>query len=215
MPDPIRDDGRVDPGAAFSRLVLGEPAPVTSSAEPDPVAAVAAAWRTCVPELERRRGALAWEDAEPATPSAALAGLPDLERGAVAAQAVGLGPQELEAALDTEVGAAPGLLARGHAALAGLGLPAGETCARERERLAVAPRPSSGHCAACREFAAAVGPGRAALVLAARGPRGPRVDPARAGARAVTVVVVLAAAAAGFGVVSAFERDAAGGDPAS
>jgi hypothetical protein len=165
---------------SFCRLVLGDSVAVVAAtdaadAAPPPsgrVDEIAGAWRTCQPELERRRGTLTWEDTPSREPSlaAALAALGDLERGAVAAQALGLEPGEVEQALGTDPGAAPGLLARAHVRLAGLGRPAGAACAEERERLASAPAgTSTEHCADCRTFAAAVSEQRLALRRAAGG----------------------------------------------
>ncbi len=161
---------------AFCRLVLGDQVAATAAADAavsgvDRVDEVAGAWLACASELERRRGALAWEDAaaapgQPAVVSA-LAALGDLERAAVAAQALGLAPGAVEQALGTEAGAAPGLLARAHAAIGAFGRPADAACAEERERLAAAPgarrAPRSKHCAECRAFAGAVGEQRRAL----------------------------------------------------
>jgi len=163
---------------AFRRLVLGSSeaaAAATAAADrasppSDRVDEIAGAWRACQPELERRRDALAWEDVTPGQPSlaAGLAALPDLERGAVVAQALGLEPREVEQALSTGPGAARGLLARAHASVADLGRPAGAECAEERERLASAPAGTgTEHCADCRAFAAAVSEQRLALRRAA------------------------------------------------
>lgn len=163
---------------AFCRLVLGDSvagAAATNAADAAPacryrVDEVAGAWRACQPELERRRDELAWDDLTPGQSSlaAGLAALPDLERGAVAAQALDLTPGEVEQALGAGPGAARGLLARAHVGLAGFGRPAGAECAEERERLALAPDGTrTAHCADCRAFAVAADEQRLALRRAA------------------------------------------------
>ena len=159
---------------AFCRLLLGDPAVAAEAADAaapgvDRVDEIAGAWLACRPALERRRDTLAWGEVDPARSSvvAGLAELPDFERGAVAAQALGLDSGDLEQALGLDPGAAPGLLARAHARLAGLAQPADATCAAEREQLASAPstgRPArTEHCDDCRAFATAVAVQRAAL----------------------------------------------------
>ncbi len=163
---------------AFCRLVLGNSEAATAVADAVGAAPpsryrvdeIAGAWVACRPELERRRDALAWDDVAPGQPSlaAGLAALGDFERGAVAAQALGLTPEEVEQALGAGPGAARGLLARAHAGLAGFGRSPGAGCAEQRERLAVAPAGTrTEHCADCRAFAAAVDEQRLALRRAA------------------------------------------------
>ncbi len=257
-------------GATFCRLVLGDlqaAAAAAQAARPaaDRVGEVTAAWVACAPELARRRAALSWEDppVAPGTPPLVqrLQRLADTERAAVVAQALGLTPTEVERALGAGYGEAPGLLARGHAALAGLGRPDEERCRHERERLAVEDTPRTTHAdEGCWAFAEAVEDQRAVLQAIAgerpagkppRPPGTPRlsrrgrraaspkrpagaVGPVRAGRPkhvpatgtlpervsavldqtetgprvVVAVVVALLAGLAGFGAVSAFERDA-------
>ena len=204
---------------AFCRLVLGDSeaaAAATADAVPTPpgrFAEIAGAWRACRPELERRRDALAWEDATPRQPSlaVALAALPDLERGAVAAQALGLEPGEVEQALGAAPGAAQGLLARAHVRLGGFGPPAGAACAEERERLATAPEGTrTRHCADCRAFAAAVSEQRHELRRAARAeetaPSGKRNRGPRGGSAALTLARVRSAATRPGAAVSVLAR---------
>lgn len=225
--------------SAFARLVLGDPdAAAAGEPAPERVDAVAAAWRACAPELARRRSSLSWS--APAAPgreapvTARLTGLPDLERGAVVAQALGLEPAEVERALDAEAGAAPGLLARAHAGLAGLGLPADRACGEERERVA-GEGGASTHCADCEAFTAAAREQRRALRKAGRraerdaeegertaaeaarglGPAARRLDrlvePRGVLARtAVALAVLLVSGAAGFGLVRAYEAPGRG-----
>ncbi len=189
---------------AFCRLVLGDPEAAASAAEAAAAATspratrveeIASAWRACQPELGRRRDVLAWEDV-PAEPSlaAGLAALGDLERGAVAAQALRLEPGEVEHALDVGPGAARGLILRAHVRLARLGPAAGAGCAEARERVATAPTGTgTEHCADCRAFASAVSAQRLALRQAAGaeepapGGGGSAKSPASAVARARTV----------------------------
>ena len=159
---------------SFCRLVLGlgpaaEAAAQAAAPGVDRVDAVAGAWLACSPELERRRATLSWEEPQGGPAGLPLAALADLERAAVVAQALGLAQEEVEQALGAAPGAAPGLLARGHAALAGIGLPGGPACARERERMAVADRPRTDHDDACAGFATAVATQRAQLARLAGG----------------------------------------------
>ncbi len=158
---------------AFCRLVLGDAAAADAAADAAAPAAdrgdeIAGAWRACQPVLERRRDTLAWGTVAPGESPvvAGLAALLDLQRGVVAAQALGLEPHEIETALATGAGTAPGLLARAHARLAGLDQPADAACAAERERLAGVAAGDPGrtqHCADCRAFGGAVTEQRAAL----------------------------------------------------
>lgn len=137
-------------------------------------------------QFARRRGALSWEEpsADPALGpvAAGLGGLPERERAAVVAQAVGLTPAELTPALGLEEGEGPALLARGHAALAGLGRPADRECAAEREALAADEarrgRAATGHCENCRAFAAALAAQRPELRRAAARAGRPPARPA-------------------------------------
>ena len=172
----------MDAGASFCRLMLGDTAAAADAARAsalgvDAIDSVAGAWLACAPELARRRESLSWgeqvEDAESGPVVAALATLPERERAAVIAQALGLSAPELSPALGLEPGEGPALLARGHARLAGLERPADPACAAEREALATdeARRGlmSSSHCDTCRAFAAALAKQRPALRKAAKG----------------------------------------------
>lgn len=231
--------------AAFMRLVLGDPG-AADPPEPgtDRVDAVAGAWRACLPELARRRASLSWsEPAIAGTVEQRLAGLPDLERGAVVAQAFALDPGEIEQAIGAEPGAAPGLLARAHAALVGARRPADRACAEERERVAVGGRAGrSPHCEDCAAFAELASAQRRELRRAAkqaerdaggeqREAEGAQREAARTAAGmspaaaaldrvveprgllarlAVGLVVLVACAAAGFGLVRAWEAPGRG-----
>lgn len=224
--------------AAFCRLVLGaDPAREAAAAARavagvDRVDEVAGAWIACRAELERPGGdALAWDEPEATEPAAGgLAAVPGEERAALAAQALGLEPAGVEEALGLEAGVGAGLLARGHACLAGLGRPADAACAAERARLATARvRPGalrSRHCADCRAFGAAVavqrpelrrmaeeaerGGGEEAAEAAAPAggdPAGPHPGGRRERGRrvAVAAAVLLVSGLIGFEVVSALE----------
>lgn len=177
----------------FCRLVLGSPEAAATAADAaapgvDRIDEVAGAWLACRPELERRRGALAWGETASGQSQdvvAGLAALGELERAAVAAQALGLEPREIEQALGAEPGTARGLLSRAHARLAGLAGAADAACVRERERLAYAPAARrstrADHCAKCRAFRLAVDQQRLELRRAAGGePVGPAPPPGRA-----------------------------------
>ncbi len=192
MPRPIGDHGpSMSVAPAFCRLVLGTPeaaAAAAAAATPgvDRVDEIAGAWLACRAELERRGDALAWGDVASGQSRGVVAGLvalPDLERGAVAAQAPGLEPDDIERALGTEPGAARGLLARAHAGLAGLPVAAGAVCVQERERLAYAPAArgarTADHCAECRAFRAAVDEQRLELRRAAGAGQSLAAPPAR------------------------------------
>jgi hypothetical protein len=197
--------------SAYCRLVLGDPVAAASAAEAAAAATspratrveeIASAWRACQPELERRRDVLAWEDV-PGAPSLSegLAALGDRERGAVAAQAFGLEPGEVEHALGVGPDAARGMILRAHVRLARLGPAAGAGCAEARERVATAPTGTgTEHCADCRAFAAAVSEQRLALRRAAGAeepaPSGGRGAKPSAGPPASAVAWVRSAASA-------------------
>ncbi len=232
----------MDAGASFCRLMLGDTAAAAEAAREaetgvDAVDTVAGAWLACTAELARRRDSLSWEDPleDPSLGpvAAGLAALPDRERAAVVAQAVGLSPTELTPALGLEAGEGPALLARGHASLAGFGRPADLECAAEREELAADEarrgHASTGHCDTCRAFAAALAEQRPALRRAATraqpgagpAPRGARLRAAfaplarraqrvleprgRLGRAGVALLVTLAAGVSGFGLVRALD----------
>ncbi len=229
----------MDAGASFCRLMLGDTAAAAAAADDaapgsDAVDAVAGAWLACAPELARRRRALSWEEPaeDPALGPLAgrLATLPERERAAVVAQAVGLRPAELAPALGLEPEEGPGLLSRGHAALAGLGRPADRACAAEREELAADEarrgKASTSHCATCRAFAAALAEQRPALRAAAatarrearagagssspgRG-RGVLEPRGRVGRTLVALAVTLAAGASTYGLVRVLDEEDGG-----
>ena len=219
----------MDAGAAFSRLVLGDREAEIDGSAPAvaPAEAVAAAWRRCAPELARRRSSFGWDEnpdeAQRSPLLTALAALDDLERAALAAEAVGLDPTAIARALDVPGGEAEALLARGHAELGGLGRPADARCAAERARLAAARgRARTAHRDDCRAFAAAL-PGQRRALRGEAGRR--RVEPADARALAlrtlepegprarlvVALAVLVLAGLGGFGVVSAVENASKGG----
>jgi hypothetical protein len=225
----IGDDAGMNVTDAFCGLVLGEPGAVSSAAVPavseqGSLAGLQVAWPACEEELARRRGSLAWDEppgAEGGTAVARLPAVPERERAALAAQAVGLGVEDVEQLLGVGPGEGERLLARGHAALSGLGRPAGEACAAAQAGLAVGRGERRAHCAECAAFGRAVADQRSALCRAAgvapgppvaTGSRRPPLGPSGPGGRvAIGLVVLLVSGLAGFGVVRTVVRPAGSG----